>query len=65
MEWLTDALRAPLVELVELVVLAGLAAVTGQLRARQKRARARELAHDRRRELRRSKSSSSTPPRMM
>lgn len=38
MEWFFDVLRAPLAELVELVALAGLALVTGRLRARQHRA---------------------------
>jgi hypothetical protein len=41
MEWLIVALREPLVELAELVVLSVLAAVTARLRARQR------IAHDR------------------
>jgi hypothetical protein len=38
MEWLIDALRAPLAELLEVVGLAALALVTARLRAKQKRA---------------------------
>jgi hypothetical protein len=49
MEWLIDALRGPVVELVQLGVIAGLAALTAQLRASQVRARERE--HRREREL--------------
>jgi hypothetical protein len=41
MEWLIDALRAPLAELLEVAVLAALALVTARLRGKQKR------AHDR------------------
>ncbi len=70
MEWLIDALRGPVVELVQLGVLTGLAALTAQLRRSQVRARERE--HHRELELRvrkpvsrRSKSSSKTPPQML
>jgi hypothetical protein len=38
MDWLTDALREPLVEVVNLVGLVFLAAVTRRLRKRQRRA---------------------------
>jgi hypothetical protein len=38
MEWLFDALRAPLAELLEVVVLAVLGVVTARLRGRQRRA---------------------------
>jgi hypothetical protein len=38
MEWLTVALREPLVEVLNLVVLSVLAVVTQRLRARQSRA---------------------------
>ncbi len=67
MQWLIDALRGPVVELVQLVVITGLAALTAQLRASQVRAREREHraaleVRVRKPVSRRSKSSSNTPP---